>query len=111
MDGIMIAAIIVAVFIFGIVAFIACKSIMNMKNSRENKALFLSNSKKIKKGQPLNEVLDLLGRPTSYSEIDDNYVLTWEQTEETGFNSIVRSLTIILNQEQKIIDVHRKNMN
>lgn len=50
MDGIMIAAIIVAVFIFGIVAFIACKSIMNMKNSRENKALFLNNSKKLKKG-------------------------------------------------------------
>ena len=106
MDGIMIFAIILA-----IVGFIAFRGIKRASSDRNNKKLFLDNASQIKKGQSLDEVVSLLGRPTSYTEMDDKYVLKWEQTEETGLNSITRAITVVVNKNESVVDVYRDNMN
>lgn len=110
MDGLIIAAIILVVFIFLGLGILVYKSIKQMKSNSENKKLFLSNSAKIKKGQTLDEVLELLGRPTSYSEIDGKYTMQWEQTEETEFETITRMITIVVNKKEIVIDVYRDNI-
>jgi len=110
MDGLIIVAIIFVVLVLVIVGFIAFKEIKRIKGDRANKKLFLTNSSKIKKGQTLDEVIGLLGRPHSYSEIEDTYVLKWEQAEETGLNTISRAITVIVDKNEVVIDVVRDNL-
>ena len=110
MDGLVIVAIIFVVFVIAIVCFIAFKEIKRVKGDIANKKYFLNNSAQIQKGQNLDEVIALLGRPTSYNEMYDKYILKWEQTEETGFNSISRSVTVVLDMNEIVTDVYRDNI-
>lgn len=110
MNSLVVFAIFFILFILAIIGYIFYKELHRIKTDNANKKLFLTNSAKIKKKQKLDEVLELLGRPHSYSEIDDKYVLTWKQTEETGFNSITRSITVVVNANEIVVDVYRQNL-
>ncbi len=110
MDGLIVFAIIFVVFMIIIIGLVVYKEIKRWKSDSANKKLFITNSAKVKKGQTLDDVAALLGRPHHFNEIDNYYVFKWEQTEETGFNSITRSITVVVNTDEIVVDVRRENL-